>query len=432
MPLRTHYASQLAETAKSSPAPVSVTVAGWVHDIRNIGKIAFVILRDRTGFVQVTLKPAEVGQETFDRLCRLSRESVISAEGKLVASPQAKVGAEVLAKGVRVLSEASTPLPLGVADKVFAELETRLTHRALDIRKPEITRVFMFRDALTEEVRKFMRAEGFVEVQTPKLVSAGVEGGATLFQVQYYDRKAYLAQSPQIYKQTLMGTGLDRVFEILPAFRAEPSDTTRHLTEFTSFDAELAFIENMEEVLGTLERCMQACTKALGERFKLNLPVPEPPIPRVEYQQAVDLLSERGKRIPSEGDMDSEGEKLLGEIMKETGHTWYFITKYPAKAKPFYIMEDGEHSWSFDLSYGGLEMASGGQREHRVRELIARMEGMGLNPADFELYLEPFKFGMPPHGGWGLGLDRLVSSLQGLGNIRESILFPRDRYRLMP
>jgi aspartyl-tRNA synthetase len=432
MALRTHYAEQVGKINKESAQPESIAVAGWVHDLRNIGKIAFIILRDRTGFVQVTLKPAELGQEEFERICKVPRESVISAEGRPVASPQAKVGAEVIAKKVRILSESSSPLPLGVADKVSAEMETRLNHRTLDIRKPEITKVFVFRDAITREVRRFMRGEGFIEVQTPKFVSSGAEGGATLFKVEYYDRNAYLAQSPQLYKQALMGAGLDRVFEILPAFRAEPSDTTRHITEFSSFDAEMAFISGMEDVLKMLEGCMKYCSTVMNEALGLKLIVPAPPIPRVEYENAVNMLAERGKRIPMQEDIDTEGEKLLGEIMKEKGHTWYFITKYPAKAKPFYIMEDGEYSWSFDLSYGGLELASGGQREHRARELVARMEGMGLDPAGFESYIEPFRFGMPPHGGWGLGMDRLVCYLLGLGNVREAILFPRDRHRLTP
>lgn len=290
----------------------------------------------------------------------------------------------------------------------------------------------MLRDAITREVRRFMRGEGFIEVQTPKFVSSGAEGGATLFKVDYYDRDAYLAQSPQLYKQALMGAGLDRVFEILPAFRAEPSDTTRHITEFSSFDAEMAFISGMEDVLKMLEGCMKYCTTVMNEAFGIDLIVPAPPIPRVEYESAIGMLAERGKRIPMQEDIDTEGEKMLGEIMKEKGHTWYFITKYPAKAKPFYIMEDGDYSWSFDLSYGGLESASGGQREHRARELAARMEGMGLDPAGFESYIEPFRFGMPPHGGWGLGMDRLICYLLGLGNVREAILFPRDRHRLTP
>jgi len=431
MPLRTHYASELRK-GWSSSSPDSVKVAGWIHDVRTLGKIAFIILRDRSGFVQITLKPAEIGEHEFEEVCRVPRESVILVEGRPVPDPQAKIGAEVIAKKVTVLSEASTPLPLGVSDKVSAEMETRFTHRVLDLRKPEVMRVFIFRDALIHEIRRFMRENGFIEVQTPKIVSSGAEGGATLFKVDYYGKIAYLAQSPQLYKQGLMGAGLDRVFEISPAFRAEPSDTTRHLTEFTSFDAEVSFISDMEDVLKILESCIRHSIEKVNRELGLTLPVPDIPIPRVEYEQARSMLAARGKDIPPYQDIDTEGEKILGEIMREKGYLWYFITRYPAAVKPFYIMEDGEYSRSFDLSYGGLEIASGGQREHRIRELCARMERMGLNLADFEAYLEPFRYGMPPHGGWGLGIDRLVSSLLDLENVREGILFPRDRYRLTP
>ena len=418
-----------------------VPLAGWVEDVRNLGGIAFLIVRQRAGSFQATVK--KKGNEgLFDRASRLVRESVVLVRGVIQSNPQVRNGWELVASDLNVLNASAAPLPLPVADKVGAEPDTRLDNRFLDLRKPEHRAIFRIRGLVLDAIRESMISQGFVEVQTPKLAGAGAEGGATLFETDYFGRKAYLSQSPQLYKQILMSTGLDRVYEIAPAFRAEPSDTVRHVTEFTSFDAEVSWIEGQEDVLRFLETAMGHAVDRVRERgadaLELLQVVPKTlalPLRRVPYPEALEILRSRGKRLRDGEDVDTEAEKLLGTALAEEGHEAYFLTEYPTAIKPFYIMarpDDPEASCSFDLEYKGDEMASGGQREHRPEVLEARMRAKGLNPDGFDFYLKAFRFGMPPHGGWGFGIDRFVQRLLDLPNIREAILFPRDRMRLVP
>lgn len=418
-----------------------VSCAGWVEDVRNLGGIAFLIVRQREGTLQVTVK--KKGHEAlFDAASKVVRESAIVARGVVQSNKEVRNGWELLASSVEVLAEAAAPLPLPVADKVGAEMDTRLDNRFLDLRKPERRAIFRVRSVVLDAIRAHLRRQGFVEVQTPKLAGAGAEGGATLFETTYFGRRAYLSQSPQLYKQILMATGLDRVVEIAPAFRAEPSDTVRHVTEFTSFDAEVAWIEGLEDVLRVLEETVAYAIEAVRSEGKAELDAlgaspkaPRLPLKRLPYPEALEVLRSRGKRVRDGDDLDTEAQKVLGKALAEEGHELYFLTEYPIAIKPFYIMAkpgDLEASLSFDLEYKGDEMASGGQREHRVEPLVARMKDKGLDPASFEFYLKAFRYGMPPHGGWGFGVDRFVQKLLDLPNIREAILFPRDRHRLVP
>lgn len=415
-------------------------VAGWVEDVRNLGGIAFAILRQRTGTLQVTVKPDR--ETAFEILTTVPRESLVAARGRIQANPKVRNGWELLASDVVVLSEAAKPLPLGVVDRVGAETDTRFDNRALDLRKPEVRAVFTLKARIAQAFRSYLDGQGFVETHTPKLVGAGAEGGATLFRVDYFGRPAYLAQSPQLYKQVLMATGLDRVYELAPAFRAELSDTVRHLAEFLSLDGEMAFISSQEDVLRVLEGAVVHALRHVREHASKELAllgvdpaVPRTPVPRLTYDEARDRLAEEGHEVPEGEDLDTEAEKLLGRILAAEGHDLYYIVEYPSAIKPFYVMvkdEDPTSSWSFDLDYRGDEMASGGQREHRHDRLVARMEEQGLQREGFDFYLRAFRYGMPPHGGWGFGLDRFVWKVAGLGNVREAILFPRDRHRLVP
>ncbi len=416
-------------------------LGGWVEDVRNLGGIAFLIVRQRGGTFQVTVKK-KAQEELFDKASKIVRESVVLARGTVQPNPQVRNGWELVAKALEILNAADAPLPLPVADKVGADPDTRFDNRFLDLRKPEHRAIFQVRSTVLAALRERMQADGFVEVQTPKLSGAGAEGGATLFQTDYFGRKAYLSQSPQLYKQILMSTGLDRVFELGPAFRAEPSDTVRHVTEFTSFDGELAWIESQEDVFQFLEGAVAHAIGRVRERAKPELELlqvdpkmPRQPIRRLPYPEALEVLRGRGKRVRDGDDIDTEAEKLLGTAMAEAGDELYFITEYPTAIKPFYIMakpDEPEASFSFDLEYKGDEMASGGQREHRPDVLEARMKAKGLKPENFEFYLKAFRYGMPPHGGWGFGVDRFTQKLLDLPNIREAILFPRDRSRLVP
>ena len=440
-PWRVKYSSQISPEDNGT----TTTVAGWVQDVRNLGGIAFVQLRDRDGVVQVTLIKKEVGKDAFKELVELPRESVLSVTGKVQANAQAKAGFEVLPDVWTLLARADVPLPLGVVDKVGADLDTRLDNRFLDLRKPEVGAIFQLRGLLTEGLRRSLIEQGFVEVATPKIVSAGAEGGATLFKLDYFGHPAYLAQSPQLYKQQLMATGLDRVFEIAPAFRAEPSDTARHLSEFISLDAERAFITSSEDVMDVVERMtvhgvrhiIEYGAELLG-RMGVRLEIPPQPFRRIPYEACVDLIRGEGHDAPDEQEMGTEHERLLGEIVKARwGEEYYFITDYPTRFKKgtFYAHRHDDHphlTGYFDLDVRGQEVASGGMREHRIEVLTRQVREAGIAPESLEFYLRSFRYGMPPHGGFGYGVDRLLQKLLGLSNIRESVLYPRDRQRLMP
>ncbi len=416
-----------------------VIVAGWVQTIRKKGKIAFILLRDRAGIVQITAMKNEMGEESYNALTKVQRESVLAVRGKVQKSEYVKRGFEILPEEWAVLNGADAPLPMGVVDKVNVELDTRLDNRFLDLRREEVLSVFALKSMMLSAIRSSLEGSGFVEVQTPKILKSGAEGGATLFQLDYFGEKAYLAQSPQLFKQILMSSGLERVYEIAPAFRAELSDTTRHLSEFTSLDFELSFIKSQDDVMDVVEDMLDTAIKAAMENGQhqlktlgIDLKAPKRPYPRITFEEAKAMLEERGKKV--EDDLDTEGEKILGNIMEEKVYDAYFVVEYPEAEKPFYIMEKNGTPWSysFDLEFRGQELASGGQREHRPDVLEERMRKKGLNPADFEFYLKAFRYGMPPHGGVGIGVERLVQKALGLDNVREATLFPRDRFRLVP
>ncbi len=430
-----------SRSLSTADAEKEVVVKGWAQEIRNLGGISFLIIRDRYGTVQITAPKKKIAPEVMTALTSLARESVVKVTGTAKSANQVKGGVEVIPSNIEVLSTAACPLPMGVVDKVNVEADTRFDHRFMDLRKPEIRAVFEIKSLALNLIDQFLIDEGFVEVFTPKIVASGAEGGATLFQLKYFDKTAYLAQSPQLYKQMLMSTGLDRIFEIGPAFRAEPSDTARHVSEFISFDGEMAFIDSMNDVLAVIERCTQSVISGVEARAKAQLEVlnttisvPKAPYPIIEYKDAVEMVQSTGMNLKLGDDLGTEGEKALGEVMKEKGYDMYWIVEYPEEAKPFYIMEkDGTpYSYSFDLDYKGQEISSGGQREHRYDHLVARMQKKGLDPESFRFYLDAFQFGMPPHGGWGVGVERLVQKMLNLPNIRETILFPRDRVRLVP
>ncbi|MGI5964608.1 MAG: aspartate--tRNA(Asn) ligase [Candidatus Methanomethylophilaceae archaeon] len=419
----------------------SVTVSGWVQDVRNLGGISFLILRDRFGTVQITMPKKKTEPGLFAMLTTVSRESAVRITGDVKESSQTESGIEIIPTSAEIISEAETPLPLGVIDKVNAEIDTRLNHRFMDLRKPEVRAVFELKSLMYRIITEVCCEYGFTQVATPKINSSGAEGGATLFKVDYFGREAYLAQSPQLYKQMLMSSGLDRVFEISPAFRAEHSNTNRHVTEFVSFDGEISWIDSQEDVMNMLETIINRVLSGISERGKKQLSVlgktvnvPAVPYPRITYSECLDIVRKNGLALKDGDDLGTEGEKIIGDYMSSKGYELYFICEYPEEAKPFYIMEkDGTpFSYSFDLDYKGQEISSGGQREHRIGRLTERMEKKGLDPKDFEFYLEAFRFGMPPHGGWGIGTERLLTKMLDLPNIREAILFPRDPARLSP
>lgn len=436
---RTHYSSQITEELNGK----KVKVAGWVHEVRDLGGIKFVWLRDREGIVQITAPKKKVNKEIFLIIPKLNSEDVVAVEGVVNFTPKAKLGFEIIPEKIEILAKAESPLPLDPTGKVKAELDTRLDNRFIDLRKPEVMAIFKIRSNVFKAIREFFYQEGFVEIHTPKIIVTATEGGTELFPMKYFERDAFLAQSPQLYKQIMMASGLDRVFEIAPIFRAEEHNTTRHLNEAWSIDAEMAFIENEDEVMQILERLIAYTINYVREHNEKELKIldfeleePKLPFRRITYTQALEILKDLGKEIPWGEDIDTEGEKLLGRYIKETyDEDLYFIYQYPSEAKPFYIMkydERPEISRAFDLEYRGVEITSGGQREHRYEKLKEQIAEKGLNVESFEFYLKAFRYGMPPHGGFGLGAERLLKQMLNLNNIREVILFPRDRRRLEP
>lgn len=432
------YRSHYSKDVTSKNHGKTITVAGWVEDIRNIGSIAFVILRDKKGTLQVTALKKE-SSELFEKLVNIPRESVIAVKGLCKKSDKARNGYEVIPKELEILSASETPLPLGVVDKVESELETRLDNRFIDLRKQEIQAIFKVRNKVFAAVHEYLSSKNFVEVHTPNIIASSSEGGTDVFKLKYFEKNAFLAQSPQLYKQMLMATGLDRVYEIAWYFRAEEHNTRRHLNESTAIDLEMAFINSEEDVMKILEGLAHNMWKKAGECkeeldiLEKKIVVPKLPFKRVIYDDAIKKLNKNGSEIKWGEDLGTEEEKLLGEIMKKEGCNFYFITKYPIEAKPFYTMPEGnKYSRGFDLACKGVEIASGSQRIHDVELLKKRLKACDLNPKDFESYLKAFRYGMPPHGGFGFGIERFLMELLDIKNIRECILFPRDRTRLTP
>ncbi len=431
--MRTHYSSEITQDLDGK----KVTVCGWVHEIRDLGKVKFLVLRDREGFSQVIAKKDMCEGKILDSIGKISRESVIEVEGTVKESKQAPRGVEIIPTKIEVISIAETPLPLDVTEKVDADIDTRLDNRFLDLRKPEVAAIFKLRAKVVDAARRFLIKNKFIDVYTPKIIASSSEGGTELFPISYFDKDAFLAQSPQLYKQTMMATGFDRVFEVTPYFRAEEHDTRRHLNEVTAIDIEMAFIKSEEDIMHILEGMVIEILKEAAASEELKFLKKEVTVPKkfriVEYDDALKYLAEKGKKITWGEDIDRESEKILGEIMKEKfNEELYFLAHYPIKAKPFYTMPLGEkHSRSFDLEYKGVEIASGGQRIHQYDLLEKQIRGKDLKPENFEFYLKVFRYGMPPHGGFGFGIDRVMMQILDVA-IREVVLFPRDRNRLTP
>ncbi|NHI83766.1 MAG: aspartate--tRNA(Asn) ligase [Candidatus Thorarchaeota archaeon] len=436
---RTHFSSEIGP----SLAGIEVTLLGWVHILRDKGRIKFLILRDEHGLVQVTIPEKKVTGEVFAISGELKPEYVVLVCGDVVEAKQVATGAEVIPKKIKVINTAER-LPIDVVEgKVDIDLDTRLNHRILDLRKPAVNAIFRIQHSLVRFARDFLERNGFIEIHTPKIVAEATEGGANLFEVKYFEKKAYLAQSPQFYKQLMLLAGFGRVFEIAPVFRAEKHNTRRHINEYTSFDFEMAWIGDVDDVMKMEEKMLRHAFKNTAqaaaaelELLGVKLEIPKLPFKRIKYAKVIDLLNQEGKEMSITDDVDPEGERLLGEIFpRKFGTEMVFITHYPLELRPAYTMPsltDEGMTESFDLTYKGMEITTGSQRIHLYDLLVERFRVKGFNPADFSFYLDPFKFGAPPHGGLGLGVERLTMQLLDIENIREAILLPRDRDRITP
>lgn len=417
-----------------------VTIAGWVHEIRDLGGIAFLIIRDRSGRIQVKFEKDALPDDLVDRGLSVHRESAVTVQGQVAEEPRAPTGVEITPDSFEVIAEADPELPLDPTRKVESELSTRLNNRTLDLRNDSVQAVFTIRAEVLNSIRSEFRALDCTEITTPKIVATGTEGGTELFPITYFGREAFMNQSPQLFKQLIAGSNVERVFEIGPIFRAEEHNTPRHLNEATSIDFEAAFFTHHEAmdaceqiVIAAYEGVIASCSDEL-EILELSLEAPDPDFPRITYEEAITRLNASGEldtELTWGDDLHTEAERILGNEMERH----YFITDWPSEVKPFYIQDyddDPSVSKGFDLMHPELELVSGGQREHRYEALVDGFQQQGLDPEEFAYYTEMFRFGMPPHAGWGMGAERLIMTILDLENIRETVLFPRDRQRLSP
>ncbi len=419
--------SQIGKTAQ---------VSGFVESIRDQGKIKFLNLRDITGTIQAVIRADSLA---FPKIADLTLESVISLEGLVKEEAQAPNGVEIAVSDMEILSLAAPELAIPVVfEKSGGEVDVskRLDFRWLDLRRPEKQQIFKVWTQLEEGFRKYFLENDFVQLYTPSFMSAPSESGADVFEVGYFETKAYLAQSPQFYKQMAMASGLEKVFMTGPVFRAEPSFTTRHLTEFTGWDFEISYINGPEEVMDVLESAIVSGFEQLKSTVLPHLEVPGRPFPRLEMVEIKEKLAQAGVPSEKEHDISPEEERRICEIIKEeTGHDFVFVTNWYKDARPFYHMryEDRpEITKSFDLLYKGVEITTGAQREHRLDVLKAQAEGKGLSLESIHDYLEFFKYGCPPHGGAGIGPGRIVMKILDLPTIKEATYLPRDVKRLKP
>ena len=416
-----------------------IRMNGAVHTIRHMGEVAFVILRKSRGLVQCVY---EAGITDFD-IRELKEESAVEVMGVVKAEERAPQGFEIRLKEIRVLSRPAEPLPLAVSKwKLNTSLETKLSLRPISLRNVRERAKFKIQEGIVRGFRDYLLSRDFTEIRTPKIVDRGAEGGSNVFKLEYFNKKAELGQSPQFYKQTMVGV-YDRVFEAAPVFRAEKHNTTRHLNEYTSLDFEMGYIDGFEDIMAMETGFLQYTMALLEKEYKkeldmLGVTLPDvSKIPAVRFDKAKELVAEKyNRRIRNPYDLEPEEELLIGRYFKEEyGSDFVFVTHYPSKKRPFYAMDDPadpKFTLSFDLLFKGLEVTTGGQRIHDYGEILKKMEKRGMDPEDIASYLMIFKYGMPPHGGLGIGLERLTMRLLDEQNVRETALFPRDVTRLEP
>ena len=419
------------EDVKSDMKGQEVIIGGWIEDLRKLGKMTFLTVRDVTGLAQVIVK-----EESSKNIEGVTRQSVIRVQGKVQETKARDFEWEIKADQIEVLANAKHPLPIDPIGRLESNIDNRLNARALDMRNQRTASIFKIRHHVLAAIRKTFSEKKFIEINTPKLIGSASEGGANLFSLDYFGKQAYLAQSPQLYKEQ-MTIGLERVYEIASFFRAEKSHTGRHLSEFTSVDIEAAFMD-YTDVMELLESLVVEVYKYISEKCKeeqktigITIKVPPSPFERITYSEILKELNDEGEKLEFGDDLLDSHLRIVGK--KHPG--FFFITDWPMKLKPFYIREKDEDptiSRSFDLQFGYLELSSGGTRLHDPEKIKLRLKEQGLDPTKFENHLQAFDWGMPPHAGWGLGLERLLTTLIGLDNVREVILYPRDPERLTP
>jgi len=424
---RTHNIEDVNANMKDQ----DVILAGWVEDLRKMGKMTFLTLRDVTGITQIILT-----DELTKAVEGITRQSVVRVTGKVQDTRARDFEYEIKANEISILAKAVYPLPIDPIGRLESHIDNRLNTRALDMRNQKTASIFKIRHHVLASLRKTLSEKKFIEITTPKIIGSASEGGANLFSLDYFGKQAYLAQSPQLYKEQ-MTIGLERVFEIASFYRAEKSHTGRHLSEFTSVDIEAAFM-NYTDVMNILEDLVVDTFKYVSENCKKELEIignktitSDHPFEKITYSQALEELKEKDVKLEFGDDLLDSHLRILGE----NHPSFYFLTDWPIKLKPFYITEKQDNvelSESFDLQYGYLELSSGGSRLHNPEKIKSRLKEQNLDPSKFSDHLQAFDWGMPPHAGWGLGLERLLTIILGIDNVREVILYPRDPERLKP
>jgi len=424
---RSHY----IENINKGMIGQEVILGGWVEDLRKMGKMTFITLRDATGITQIILT-----DDVMKSIDDITRQSVVRVTGKIQDTKARDFECEIKASEINVLARAVHPLPIDPIGRLESHIDNRLNSRALDMRNQKTASIFKIRHHVLASLRQTFLEKKFTEITTPKIIGSASEGGANLFALDYFGKQAYLAQSPQLYKEQ-MTIGLERVFEIASFYRAEKSHTGRHLSEFTSVDMEAAFMD-YSDVMDVLEDLVLNTFKHVSENCKdeqeiigNQIAIPDRPFKKITYSDALDELNQKDVKLEFGDDLLDSHLRIIGE--NHTG--FYFLTDWPIKLKPFYIMENQDNpeiSESFDLQFGYLELSSGGTRLHNPEKIKNRLAEQGLDPAKFSEHLQAFDWGMPPHAGWGLGLERLLTIIIGIDNVREVILYPRDPERLKP
>jgi len=432
-----------------SPAEVKrrvgskVLLFGWVHDVRTLGGISFVLLRNSKGILQIASPKKDVSKEVQDAISGLHQEDVISCKGVVRASKVARNGFEVIPETITVLARASVPLPLDPRGVTPASLDTRLSWRSLDLRRETGNALFRLESALVSGMEEYLQKNGFIRAFTPSIIGGISEGGSEVFKIDYYGKPAFLRQDPQLHRQLTIAGGFDRIYDLGANWRAELSHTPRHLSEHRTIAPEMAFIEDERDTMRVEEEMVRASIKNARENCKtemktLGVAIEEPktPFPELAFPEVYKTLESLGRRLPRGEDIDDASLRVLGAfVQKKFDSDFFFLNRFPSRIKPFYVMkvdEDKEWARSVDLIHKGVELSSGGQREHRHEKILAQIREKGMDEDSLKWFTEPFRYGVPPHGGYSFGIERFTIGLANISNLKEAALFPRDPERLQP
>jgi len=435
---RTHYIGELKKAVGKD-----VVVVGWVHDIRLLGGINFLLLRDMDGIVQITAQKNKISSELLKKVEGLHNEDIVAVKGTIQKTTKTKSGVEIIPKQVEKIHASEPILPLDPRRVTKANLDTRLDWRSLDLRSPENLAIFKIQSRLMTSMEEYLLNNKFLKVFTPSLIGGISEGGSDVFPVVYFNKQVFLRQDPQLHRELLIAAGFEKIFETGPSWRAEKSHTIWHMTEHRTIAAEVAFIEDEHDVMKVEENmvvyALEKIKKECGEQLEIldkKIKIPKTPFPELQFPKIYDILEELGKPMTKGEDLNREAEEILGNYVKEKFKSeFFFVNRFPFAVKPFYVMRvDKNPTWarSVDLVFKGMEMSSGGQREHRHQKLISQIKEKGLKLDSLKWFTEVFKYGIPSMGGYSLGIERFTMKLLNIGNVREATLFPRDTERVLP